>query len=292
MGDSEMALPDMSLSLKPGDHFHVNYANPQSSKAGCWRMTRKSKGRSTIVGISCFMATTAFHAGAIAAEFGVPQGGGRLPTIALVECLAEEHSRGTGEYCRTTYTCSPTRDGAEVSGTLWEGLLHHDGRRVTSGEDPIAFERSCVLTVEDDAKITYYTAYRPDGKEGEIEGFTKTGSTTSTETMGSFTVSPDNMLAQFLSHNAVRANTLDDWIERVCRSVEDDDELGHCRRENDNFGFYIEGIPATRKTGCYVEAEIVYSIQQRNQKKDWLRWLVRSYSNADRDKCESADESG
>ena len=238
------------------------------------------------------MAATAFHAGAIAAEFDVPQGGGRLPTIALVECLAEEHSRSTGEYCRTTYACSPTRDSAEVSGTLWEGLIHHDGRRVTSGEDPIAFQHSCILTVEDDAKITYYTAYRPDGKEGEIEGFSRTRSTTRTETMGSFTVSPDNMLAQFLSHNAVRANTLDDWIERVCRSVEDDDEHDRCRHGTDNAGFYIEGIPATRKTGCYVEADIVYSIQQRYQKKDWLFGLVRRWSNKFWGECDSADESG
>ena len=291
-----MALPDMSLSLslslKPGDHFHVNYANPQSSKAGCWQMTRKSKGRSTIVGISCFMATIAFHAGTIAAEFGVPQGGGRLPTIALVECLAEEHSRGTGEYCRTTYTRSPTRDGTEVSGTLWEGLIHHDGRRVTSGEDPIAFERSCVLTVEDDAKITYYTAYRPDGKEGEIKGFTKTGSTTHTETMGSFTVSPDNMLAQFLSHNAVRANTLEDWIERVCRSVEDDDEHARCRLRNDRSGFYLEGIPATRKTGCYVEIKVVADIRNQPRQEEWLPGLVRDWSDRVWTECESADESG
>lgn len=109
----------------------------------------------------------AIHAGAAANEFNVPQGGGRLPTIVLVECLAEEGSRGTGEYCRTTYQCSPTRDGAEISGTLWKGIMYHNGRLVTSGEEPIATERSCVLTVEDGAKVTDYHAYRPDGKEGE-----------------------------------------------------------------------------------------------------------------------------
>ena len=134
------------------------------------------------------------------------------------------------------------------------------------------------MTVADDAKVTFYTAYRPDGREGEIVGIAKTGGATSTETMGSFTVSPDNMLAQFLSHNAVRANTLDDWMERVCRSVEDDHEHDRCRRKNDYFGFYFEGIPATRQTDCYVERAIVYSIKQRYHKNVWLLSLVDIWS--------------
>lgn len=54
-----------------------------------------------------------------------------------------------------------------------------------------------------------YTAYRPDGKEGEIVAFTKTSSATGTDPMGSYVVTPDNMLGQFLSHNAVRADTLE-----------------------------------------------------------------------------------
>ena len=44
---------------------------------------------------AALMMLVAFHASA--AKFDVPQGGGRLPTIALIECLAEENSRSMGE---------------------------------------------------------------------------------------------------------------------------------------------------------------------------------------------------
>ncbi len=208
-----------------------------------------------------------FAGNASAAKFDVPQGGGKLPTIALVECLAEEHSRSMGEYCYMTYSCSPTRDGDEVRGTLWRGMLHHDGRRVTTAEDSIAFERSCVVTVADDAKITWFTAYRPDGKGGEIVGIEKVGGAAHTETRGSFTVPHDNMLAQFLSHEAVRANTLDDWIEDACQS---DDDVSGCRLGNDAAGYYLAGVPATPQTDCYVGNMMLVNIRDRHHRYDWL----------------------
>lgn len=152
--------------------------------------------------------------GGSAGEFEVPQGGGKLPMIALVECLAQEGSRTEGQYCRTTYECTPQRDGTEVSGTLWEGLMYSDGRRLTLESDDISVERSCVLTVDDDAKVSYYTDYRPEGKTGEVVAFTRAGSVTATLTIGSTTIPADNMLGQFLSHPAVRADTLDEWVER------------------------------------------------------------------------------
>ncbi|MCY3623413.1 MAG: hypothetical protein OXH68_17110 [Gammaproteobacteria bacterium] len=231
----------------------------------------------TALAMTAFAASIAVSEDAVATDFRVPQGGGKLPTIALVECLAEEGSRSEGEYCRTTYECSSMRDGTEVSGTLWEGLTYHDGRRVTLGTDQIANQRACKLTVDDDAKVTYYTAYRPDGPGGEIVAFTRTSSSTSTHTTGSFSVSPNNMLGQFLSHNSVRADTLDDWVDRVCADIEDEDEETTCRRENDNAGFYVEGIAATEKTGCYVETTI--RSQLSNERKTWLRKLVTLWSD-------------
>lgn len=107
---------------------------------------------------------------------------------------------------------------------------------------------------------------------------TRTSSTTGTNTMGSFTFSPDNMLAQFLSHNAVRAATLDDWIERVCGDIEEQDDQESCRRRNDYAGFYIEGIGATDKTACYVEKEISYEIQEGSKQSNWLYRIVNSWS--------------
>ncbi|MDE0193486.1 MAG: hypothetical protein OXQ90_19200 [Gammaproteobacteria bacterium] len=114
-------------------------------------MNREPKQAVGSITIAC-VATSAS-----AAEFEVPQGGGKLPTIALVECLADDGIRSEGEYCRTVYECSPERDGTKVSGTMWEGLTYHDGCRVTLESDDIAFRRSCVLTVDDDAKVSYFT---------------------------------------------------------------------------------------------------------------------------------------
>ena len=223
----------------------------------------------------------------------MPQGGGKLPTIALVECLAEEGSRTEAEYCRTTYECSPTRDGTGVSGTLWEGLTYHDGRRVTLATDQIANQRSCKLTVEDDAKITYYTADRPDGLEGEIVAFTRIGSAASTSTIGTFTVPAANMLGPFLSHNAVGTATLGEWTDSVCADIEDEGEQGRCRVQNGNAGFYLEGIAATEKTACYVEAEIAYGIQQGDPRREWLGALVNTWSTTqDRRRCKTSQRTG
>ena len=209
-------------------------------------------------------ALTVFAMQALAVKFDVPQGDERLLTIALVECLAEENSRSMGEYCYTTYSCSPTRDGdgMRMPGTLWRGLPYHDGRRVTTADDDIAFGRSCVMTVADDAKITWFTGYRPDGKEGEVVGIVKaTGATPA--------VPHDNMLEQFLSHKRVggrfrdrywydrrgkprEMKTLDDWLEYSCGATVND----ICISQNEESGIYLEGIPATLQTGCYVEQVI------------------------------------
>lgn len=243
--------------------------------------------------IGCIVVGVLGLGDAVAAEFEVPQGGGKLPTIALVGCLAEEGSRSEGEYCRTTYECSPMRDGTEVSGTLWEGLTYHDGRRVTLGTDQIANQRSCRLTVDDDAKVTYYTAYRPDGPDGDVVAFTRTSSTTSTYTTGSFSVSPNNMLGQFLSHNSVRADTLDDWVDRVCGEVEEESAQGACRRRNDNAGFYLEGVAATDKTECYVETSIVNRIEGGFERNDWLRDVMTRWSQKNLEAtCGDDDGSG
>ena len=191
---------------------------------------------------------------ASAAQFEVPQGGGKLPTIALVQCLAAEGSRMEGQYCRTTYECAQQRDGTSVSGVVWEGLTYHDGRRVTLESHQIAVERNCVLSVEDDAKVSYFTGYRPEGKAGDVVAFTRAGSSTVTVTLGSTTIPAANMLGQFLSHAAVRAETLDEWVNRP--------EDGYCGTRNDfrtrcrTAGMYIEGIAASDKTACYIDARI------------------------------------
>ena len=215
---------------------------------------------------------------ALAAEFPVPQGGGKLPTIALVSCLAEEGSQAEGYYCRTTYECSPQRDGTLVSGTLWEGLLYHDGRRVTLESNAIAVQRNCVLNVEDNAKVSYFTGYRPGGRTGDVVAFTRAGTSIATNTIGSTTIPPDNMLGQFLSHHSVRVSSLEEWIadERICSSRS-------CRerpRETSTYsqGLYLEGIPATEQTACYIEARIVITSGFPNL---WLSYLVSDWGAQD-----------
>lgn len=134
--------------------------------------------RTQLLFVFAMLAGTSF-----AKEFAVPQGGETLRTIALVECLADDGTRGAGQYCRTTYTCAG-RDGRYTSGTLWEGLTYADGRRVTLESDQIAFERECVLTVEDSAEVSFYTGYRGRGGQGVV-GFVRSVGSRNSAVVGS-----------------------------------------------------------------------------------------------------------
>ena len=215
------------------------------------------------------VAVTAMLAGnAQAAKFDVPQGDEKLPTIALIECLAEENSRSMDEYCYTTYSCSPARDGdgMRMPGTLWRGLPYHDSQRVTTADDDIAFGRSCVITVADDAKVTWFTGYRPDGMESEVVGIVKSR----IETMGSY----NTMLAQFLSHATVRANTLNDWIYRICWSFS-----GVCHHDNRNNGSQLNSIPATQQSYCYLEYSIAHLQPRVIHRAWWLHHIVEHWSS-------------
>ena len=128
---------------------------------------------------------TAMLAGATLAlgiELDVPQGGGRLPTIAMIECLAQDGGRNEGEYCRTTYECS---DGENrVEGVLVEGMTYHNGRRVTLATDPIATQRSCTINVQDGARVSFFSAYSPSGAGGELVGLSRIEPIGQTETAG------------------------------------------------------------------------------------------------------------
>ena len=202
----------------------------------------------------------AFAMFASAADFAVPQGGGKLPTIALVECLADENAQASGQFCRATYDC------AGDTGVLWQGLRSHNGRRVTLETDAIANQRDCVLKVEDAARVQFFTGYRPAGRTGEVVAMVRSGQHAASSTIGSTTIPANNMLGQFLSHSAVRTATLQDWINNEC------DGGGHgsadgCRTG----GQYIEGVPATAKTFCYVEASITFRPSNRSQ---WLASLA------------------
>ena len=117
-------------------------------------------------------AMLAVATSALGIEFDVPQGAGTLPTIALIECLAQDGIRGEGEYCRTTYEC---RDGQDyvVEGVLVEGMTYSNGRRTTLATDAIATQRSCIIDVADDARVSFFSAYRPSGRDGELVGLSR-----------------------------------------------------------------------------------------------------------------------
>ena len=79
------------------------------------------------------------------------------------------------------------------------------------------------------------------------------------------------MLGQFLSHNAVRTVTLDEWVDGVCGPFDED---AICHHSNNNDGSYLKGIAATDKTACYVEAVIVDRIRHGAGRWSWLRTAV------------------
>ena len=209
--------------------------------------------------------------GTFGADFSVPQGGGKLPTIALVTCLADEGTQAEGQYCRATYDCSGD------TGVLWEGLTFHNGRRVTLETDPISNLRDCVLKVEDPASVSFYTGYRPEGPNGKIVAMVRSGNSAASTTTGSpVRIPPANMLGQFLSHPSVRAATLADW----CRGRGRDGDA--CEEVDFTSALYLEAVPATDKTACYIEA---VTVRTRGQTPEWLgalhlAWLLQDFNPA------------
>ena len=210
------------------------------------------------------------------ADFAVPQGGGKLPTIALVECLADENTQQAGQYCRATYDC----DGD--TGVLWEGLQAHNGRRVTLESDAISNQRDCVLTVDDAARVQFFTGYRPAGRTGDVVAMVRSGSSAASATTGSpVHVPAANMLGQFLSHAAVRAATLADW----CEGRGGDNGNRPCNDGDTTAALAIEAVAATDKTACYIEA---VTIVARDYPWNWLPdlhryWLSQNFGRGDGD---------
>ena len=206
-----------------------------------------------------------------AAEFTVPQGGAKLPTIAIVSCFADEHSRAEGAYCRTTYECSP-RDGATVSGTLWEGLRYHNSRRVTLETDAFAHQRSCVLDIEDAAQVQFFTGYRPAGFNGDVVAMVRSGTATVSVTVNTMETPSPNMLEQFLF--AVQVATLQDWINYTNTYR---DGFSPCRRHGcREAGALLTTVPATERTRCYVEQEVARASEYVGQ---LLGSLARSWTS-------------
>lgn len=188
----------------------------------------------------CATAVAVACVPALGADFQVPQGGGRLPTVALVECLAGESTRNRGEYCRTTYACS------DAQGVLWEGMGNHNGRRVTEATSPISNLRDCVLTIDDPATVQYFTGYRPGGLQGEVIGMVRTGRATVSVTVNTMETPSPNMLEQFLF--AVQVATLQDWIDYTDTTSSKCSNHG-CRAS----GAMLATVPATERTRCYIE---------------------------------------
>ena len=205
----------------------------------------------------------AFAMFASAADFAVPQGGGKLPTIALVECFAAENSQASGQYCRATYDC------AGDTGVLWEGLANHNGRRVTLETDPISNQRDCVLKVDDTAKVQFFTGYRPAGRTGEVVALVRSGTSAVTVAVNTMETPSPNMLEQFLF--AVQYATLQDWIDYTNTTSSQCSRHG-CRE----VGAMLTTVPATDRTRCYVEQEVARATSYVGQ---ILGALARAWSD-------------
>ena len=216
-----------------------------------------------------------------AAEFAVPQGGAKLPTIAIVSCLADDFTRAEGAYCRTTYECSP-RDGSHVSGTLWEGLRYHNSRRVTLESDAFAHQRSCVLDIEDAAQVQFFTGYRPAGFTGDVVAMVRSGSGAATNAVGDpVTVYAENIIGQFLSHSMVRSATLEEW----CKERGDcwDWDNGTFDSEATSNILYLETVSATDKTECYVDRSVQSNLW-RSSPWIWLNNLHQAWYHQQRER--------
>ena len=96
------------------------------------------------------LAITRDQESAQGANFAVPQGkgGGVLPTIALVECMADENTRPAGQYCQAAYFCTGGEGG---KGRLWQGLSSHNSSALTL----VPSQTDCVLKVGDPARVRF-----------------------------------------------------------------------------------------------------------------------------------------
>ena len=94
----------------------------------------------------------------------VPQGSPVFPSIAQVDCLEEVAS---GRLCAATWECA---DGS--AGELWGDMGNPDGRRTTSAGHDVAIKRGCVVTVDGQAAVRWFSGFRPAGRTGGLLGVT------------------------------------------------------------------------------------------------------------------------
>ena len=114
--------------------------------------------------LAMMVVTVAWLSSAQTTTIQVPQGSGVFPTIGQVDCLEE---LGSGRLCAAVYECS-----GGASGELWGDMANHDGRRAIGASSPVANERDCVVTVDGEAAVRWFSGYRPNGRTGDLVGLT------------------------------------------------------------------------------------------------------------------------
>ena len=191
----------------------------------------------------------------------VPQGSPVFPTIGQVDCLEEASS---GRLCAATYECA-----SGESGELWGDMGNPDGRRTTAADSDIALKRGCVVTVDGQAAVRWFSGFRPAGRTGALLGVTAGAAAKRPvfRTHGTAGASSGLLLDWLISEHGY---DVQDMLDRGCSHIRD--EATERRQECEaplRWGISkVFGVASTAYTRCVAELSIEAEARIRDRHMD------------------------
>ena len=219
----------------------------------------------------------------------VPQGSPVFPSVAQVDCLEDASS---GRLCAATFECA---DGS--MGELWPDMGNPDGRRTTSADHDVAIKRGCVVTVDGQAAVRWFSGFRPGGRAGDLLGVTTMAAAKRPVVRSAASGTSDGLLLDWLiDEHGYDVQALLDNQSGYIRD-EAPDRRRECESSLRQRLRSLLDVAATEYTRCV--AELV--VEQEDGQQTWiaeeyiLRFLLedlddgicrrRGYPNAKRDEC-------
>lgn len=191
----------------------------------------------------------------------VPQGSPVFPTIGQVDCLEQASS---GRLCAATYECA-----SGESGELWGDMGNPDGRRTTAADSDIALKRGCVVTVDGQAAVRWFSGFRPAGRTGPLLGVTAgpAAKRPVVRTSGTAGTSSGLLLDWLISEHGY---DVQDVLDRECDHIRDDatERRRECEAPLRSVVSKVFGVALTPYTRCVAEYAIELEVRIRDRHGD------------------------
>ena len=191
----------------------------------------------------------------------VPQGSPVFPTIGQVDCLEEASS---GRLCAATYECA-----SGESGELWGDMGNPDGRRTTAADSDIALKRGCVVTVDGQAAVRWFSGFRPAGRTGPLLGVTAGAAAKRpvVRTPGTGGASSGLLLDWLISEHGY---DVQDMLDRECGHIRDEatERRQECEAPLRWVISKVFGVALTPYTRCVAEFAIETEVRIRDRHRD------------------------